>query len=294
MTALLAVFSSCTQEESQMDESHALSITTSIEKVTTKAEKEAWTIGDQIGLYICNGSIGTPYIAGATEYVNAPFTYTSNGWDSESIMLNSTVGTIYAYYPYAASINPSQMAVSLTGQTDYMYGKGDNTVSMIQKNANITMKHALTQVVFKIKKSTEYLGTGSLSSVMLKNMPSSSVLQSAGTLDITTGNITGTSANDIAYMGAYTLSTTVQSLTTMLIPVAQTTTAAMKVEFVIDGTTYQYVFPAGTQWEAGTRNVYTLTLGSNGLTIGGADGSGVVITPWEDDIKGEIPLTPIA
>ena len=31
----------------------------------------------------------------------------------------------------------------------------------------------------------------------------------------------------------------------------------------------------------------------NGLVIGGADGSGVTIEPWTDDVKGEIQLVPV-
>ena len=38
---------------------------------------------------------------------------------------------------------------------------------------------------------------------------------------------------------------------------------------------------------------FHIVLGNNGLVIGGADGSGVTIEPWTDDVKGEIQLVPV-
>ena len=67
----------------------------------------------------------------------------------------------------------------------------------------------------------------------------------------------------------------------------------MQAVFTIDGKQLQFTFPAGTKWERSYRNIYDIVLGNNGLVIGGADGSGVTIEPWTDDVKGEIQLVPV-
>ena len=75
--------------------------------------------------------------------------------------------------------------------------------------------------------------------------------------------------------------------------IAVSYTHLMQAVFTIDGKQLQFTFPAGTKWERSYRNIYDIVLGNNGLVIGGADGSGVTIEPWTDDVKGEIQLVPV-
>ena len=79
----------------------------------------------------------------------------------------------------------------------------------------------------------------------------------------------------------------------IVVPVDATAGKDMQAVFTIDGKQLQFTFPAGTKWERSYRNIYDIVLGNNGLVIGGADGSGVTIEPWTDDVKGEIQLVPV-
>ena len=113
-------------------------------------------------LYVCNGTLGTPYNQNAV-YTNTPFTYSAAGWTSEEILLDENEATVFAYYPYDATLTtPSALPVDITTQTDHLYGQGDTKASILNRNVNITMKHALSQVVFRMKKTEGYRQEGVL------------------------------------------------------------------------------------------------------------------------------------
>ena len=90
-----------------------------------------------------------------------------------------------------------------------------------------------------------------------------------------------------------TLTDKAVSFSSIVVPVDATAGKDMQAVFTIDGKQLQFTFPAGTKWERSYRNIYDIVLGNNGLVIGGADGSGVTIEPWTDDVKGENRHVPV-
>lgn len=168
--AVLACSCSENEEGTVKDVRASLKINANIgAPAVSRAEKTAWEAGDKLGLYVCNGTLGTPYNQNAV-YTNTPFTYSAAGWTSEEILLDENEATVFAYYPYDATLTtPSALPVDITTQTDHLYGQGDTKASILNRNVNITMKHALSQVVFRMKKTEGYRQEGVLTGITLKN-----------------------------------------------------------------------------------------------------------------------------
>lgn len=73
---LLAVaFTSCNNESESVAVSNGeLNITARIEGSTsTRAEKFDWEENDQLGVFVCNGTIEQPYLGNADRYTNVLF-----------------------------------------------------------------------------------------------------------------------------------------------------------------------------------------------------------------------------
>lgn len=140
--AVLACSCSENEEGTVKDVRASLKINANIgAPAVSRAEKTAWEAGDKLGLYVCNGTLGTPYNQNAV-YTNTPFTYSAAGWTSEEILLDENEATVFAYYPYDATLTtPSALPVDITTQTDHLYGQGDTKASILNRNVNITMKH---------------------------------------------------------------------------------------------------------------------------------------------------------
>lgn len=71
--AVLACSCSENEEGTVKDVRASLKINANIgAPAVSRAEKTAWEAGDKLGLYVCNGTLGTPYNQNAV-YTNTPF-----------------------------------------------------------------------------------------------------------------------------------------------------------------------------------------------------------------------------
>lgn len=302
--ALLALLAcSCTEESNGsngIDAGNTLRVNAYIGKSpVTRAEKTSWVENDQLGIYVVSGGIDVPYKVPGT-YSNLPFIFTGKGFKSDNILLDESEGKVYAYYPYESGLaDPKAVPVDITEQTDHLYGEGNNTVSVTARNVDIEMEHALTQVVFKIRKTSDYKGgDGKITAVVLKNTGTAKPLQTKGSYNIATGAVTATQDGDVSFSASQTLTESYVSFSSILFPVSATSGKDMQVIFTIDGIDLKYDFPAGTAWAASYRNIYSISLAGNGLIIGGGDDpdggqSGVTIEPWTDSQDNDISLVPV-
>ena len=91
---------------------------------------------------------------------NNKSTKTAAGWSqAKPVYLLSDKATIWAYYPYNQAVaDGTKVPVPINAGTsvDYMWGKSTNQVSVIETDAVIPMKHALSQLVIRLKVSPEY------------------------------------------------------------------------------------------------------------------------------------------
>lgn len=304
---LLAVaFTSCNNESESVAVSNGkLNITARIEGSTsTRAEKFDWEENDQLGVFVCNGTIEQPYLGNADRYTNVLFKHNGKGFFAQNVYLDENPAEIFAYFPYSQSGTVgSAIPVESTSQTDYLYGHSETPASITQKKVVIEMKHTLSQVVFKLRKASTYNeGTGILQALTIENNDANNVFKTTGTLDLSTGNITGTSTDGVlTLMPGSTLLLTeeYQNVSSICLPVTATEGKNIKAVFTIDDRQFRYEFPVGTTWSPGYRNIYTLTVTNSSVDIGG-DGSGdgtsdegITIEPWADNKDSDISLVPI-
>lgn len=305
--ALLSVaFVSCNNENEAITVSSGeMNITAHIEgAASTRAEKFDWEENDQLGVFVCNGTIDQPYLGNSDRYTNVLFKHNGKGFFAQNVYLDENPAEVFAYFPYSQSSTiGSAVPVESATQTDYLYGHSETPASITQKKVVIEMRHALSQVVFKLRKAVTYNeGAGILQALTIENNDANNVFKTAGTLDLSSGVITGTSTDGVfALMPGTTLLLTedYQNVSSICLPVSATEGKNIKAVFTIDDRQFRYEFPAGTTWSPGYRNIYTLTVTNSSVDIGG-DGSGdgtsdegITIEPWTDNTDTDISLVPI-
>lgn len=237
--------------------------------------------GDEIGLYVSDGSgVNNPYneVAGNN---NVKSTFTKVWTQATPVYLSSAMATIYAYYPYNVLVTDgTAVPIDHTSQTDYMYCTPVTNINNRQPKAGLTMNHALSLVQFDFKKEN-YTGIGSLTAITIANKAGGSSLISQGTLNLANGVITkGNSKDPVTRatnlpqtIGTWSESTYPKML---VMPTPALISAGdIKISFTVDGQVYTWDVPAGTSWEQGKKNTYTVTIKGTALEV-----SPVTITPW--------------
>lgn len=296
---LSMAFVSCNNENETVNESsNELSINAYIGTPTRAAEKLVWEKDDALGVFVCNGTIEKPYLDNVERYSNVEFIHNGKSFIASKIYLDENPAAVFAYYPYSATNKlGTAIAVESSTQTDYLYGKSSTAASITNKNVDIEMKHALSQIVFKLRKSLTYNeGPGLLTTLKIENVSAVNAFKVTGTLDLGTGKITGTSTSGQLVLmpnSNILLTEAFQSVSSICLPVDATIGKDIAAVFTIDDRQFKYVFPASTVWEAGLRNVYTLTVNNSGLEIGGENGTGITIEEWGSNADSDISLVPI-
>lgn len=226
----MSAFTACSNEEdipqmAQANGSELVVKSVGVAEVGTKAGIRAtsFTGNEQIGVFIYTGAKGTmsgDYNTSSSSIptVNVPYQQGSPWTAAQPIILSSTKGVVYGYYPYSESAGdgsavPVNVAATqgsgqsdgskdVDGQTDYMYATATENVS--NSNATIAtmkMNHALAMLTFAFKQSDattdKYPGEGKVSKIILKNKDGKSAVKTgAATMNIYDGVIT-VGSNDV-------------------------------------------------------------------------------------------------
>lgn len=289
IAACVLIVSSCSNDNNltgvdQSGETNLLDVSTSIE-VTSRSQTgkpiNAFVSGDEIGLFVTSGAINAPY-NGVSSNKNVKSTFTTVWTQATPVYLSSALATIYAYYPWNASVTDgTAMDIDHTSQTDYMYATPVTNIYNRQPKATIKMNHALSLVQFDFKKEN-YTGVGSLSAITIANKVGGSALISTAKLNLSSGAITkGVSKEPVTKATnlpqVITNSWNESTFPKMLVIPTSATTAAgdIVISFTVDGQVYDWKVPVGTSWEQGKKNTYTVTIKGTALEV-----SSVTITPW--------------
>lgn len=141
------------------------------------------------------------YVGGALKKASR-----KNGiWSGEPSIIIPQNGSvsIQGAWPYNTSASSaSAYPVDIESQKDYLYSGPTTKVTASNPKGNLIMKHAMAVLAFNINKES-YSGNGKLEKIYIEG----NNFYTKGSLNISTGNITGTTAGD------YTLKTdvTIQS-----------------------------------------------------------------------------------
>lgn len=297
MAALIAANSSilysCSQDvitdsdstDPDSDTEVVLDVTTSIavaSRSVTDRPINSFSNSDEIGLFVSSGEVNAPY-NGIITNSNMKSTLATQ-WQQESpVYLSSAMATIYAYYPYSNAVTDgTKVEINHVNQTDYMYGTKVENINNRNPKAEIIMNHALSLVQFNFIKEN-YTGIGNLTAIRIANKEGGNILRSQATLDLTDGAITTNPSTTEPVIRATNIPQIINSTWTesnypqmLVMPTEATlTTGDIVISFTVDGQVYDWPVPAGTTWEQGKKNTYTVTIKGTALEV-----SPVTITAW--------------
>ena len=213
---------------------------------------------------------------------------------------------------------------SAKGEIDYMWAdQGSSETSWItasntkketsiDASVDLTMKHALTLVSFRIYNDGTYKNKGVLSKIQLKDVPNQKVSGNSNplaTMNIDKGTLannssltTGSYIREFATGATYTLKKKGDSglsddnaakgasyrFSILALPITNQALNNTKAIFTIDGADYEVALAdnaTGVTWEQGKENIYTVKLSGKELSIGT-----VTVADWgtgtgNDDLK---------
>lgn len=267
----------------------------------------------------------------------AIYTWISGSWASQTdkIHLTNENATIHAHYPayelgsdgaatantLKATSNSIDVGVQESGtidangsgtlaavnEVDYMWATAVSGVNNKANNTNVTlaMNHALTRVSFRVYKTDDYHGTGSLTKIVLKNAAGTSLLDKGNspTMNITDGTFTLNSPAAVMYTRTitnYTLGTVkddAKQVSMLVFPLNTAfTTDQIKAEFTVDGVPYTVSVtpPSETlngsgnagKWLPGKNYLYTAKLSGTAFTI-----TTVSVKAWENKtVDGDLEI----
>lgn len=276
MSAFVLGFSSCNDDDNPEKAKNptALVVRTGIHTRATISEfqKDA-----ELGLFVTSGSLDNNYNF-LSDNANVYSVYNGSYWEQSPVVyLNSAPATIYAYYPYNNSeLEGKSVHVEHLTQKDYMYGThsvGQNSINNLNPVVQLTMYHALALIEFQFDMS-DYSGAGKVTKIGIMNAPGKKVLFSEGTMDISSGIITGLAGKNAAAITNDIEDN--QNARLMVLPINISSTGDIVVQFAVDNKLYSWEVPAKTFWAGGTKNIYRVKVNEKKVTVGN-----VMIKDWE-------------
>ena len=229
-----------------------------------------------------------------------------------AIILSSKLGKLYSYYPYSENAGTDATAIPVklsasqgtgisdgtvdNGTTDYMYSDVVSNVCNTTTHVDVKMNHALAMVTFKFVRKS-YTGEGKIDLIKLSNKQDGTYVKVGdGTMDITTGSVTATTAGAVYCEPKVILTgkeATVEIPHMLVYPTAtEMAKGDVLLTIVMDGITYEIDLPhtlagdAGEayKWTKGNNYVYTLTMTGRGFgnSSDGQNDIDVTITEWND------------
>lgn len=254
----------------------------------TKALIETVTLaeGSEVGITVLEAD-NSDY-DGNAEFKNVKFTSSTSGgsqlWTPvKDILLSTTKGSLYAYYPYSASaqdITAIPVSATSSSQTDYMYGTPVTNLSNKNVTADVALKHALAGVRLSISKGS-FSGKGQITAVSI----SGEAIATGATMNAMNGSLsgfTGTGTHISPDFQPFTVSQSPEVKDFIVIPTG--TEKSFTIEIEVDGVKIQTQTPPIDLAE-GVISEFSVTVNSKALVI-----NGVSVTPWTNSSKGTLEI----
>lgn len=199
-----------------------------------------------------------------------------------------------------------------SSETNWITASNTKKETSIDASVDLTMKHALPLVSFRIYNDGTYKNKGVLSKIQLKDVPNQKVSGNSNplaTMNIDKGTLannssltTGSYIREFATGATYTLKKKGDSglsddnaakgasyrFSILALPITNQALNNTKAIFTIDGADYEVALAdnaTGVTWEQGKENIYTVKLSGKELSIGT-----VTVAAWgtvtgNDDLK---------
>ena len=248
-------------------------------------------------------------VSGEDPYTNAK----SNNYALSTLIDNSeTTNTNKAKINSAKGEIDYMWADQGSSETNWITASNTKKETSIDASVDLTMKHALTLVSFRIYNDGTYKNKGVLSKIQLKDVPNQKVSGNSNplaTMNIDKGTLannssltTGSYIREFATGATYTLKKKGDSglsddnaakgasyrFSILALPITNQALNNTKAIFTIDGADYEVALAdnaTGVTWEQGKENIYTVKLSGKELSIGT-----VTVAAWgtgtgNDDLK---------
>ena len=287
-TILSIILCSCNTNLFETSEENARLEVKITNEVQTKALIEGNRLpdGSEVGITVLE-SDNSDY-DDISAFRNVRFKSSSQGstqlWTAQNeIILSTTKGSLYAYYPYSGSVTDiTKVPVTATSadQTDYMYASPVQDLNNKNATAEVVLKHALAAVRLSVSRGT-FSGTGKVTSVGIK----SDAIASSGSLNSMTGVLSGFNGKGTELSPAFdpfTLSSTQTVKDFIVIPTGEE--KALTIRITVDGYTLEVQTPPIDFAEGVISNI-SVTVNSRDLEI-----AGVSVTPWTSIDKGSLEI----
>ena len=224
---------------------------------------------------------------GYDDYLDLVYTGTTTSgkqtWTADKdVRLSDTQGTLYAYWPYASTVNINAIDVDMTAadQTDWLYATPVTGICENKAEAAVIMNHAAANINVTVNKGT-YLGEGNISNITIQ----SDAFALGGTFNAAQATPGYTAFEDEGEPLSRDLTTTTGAATDIMV-VPNGNEAAITFLATIDGIQFTATSAAVTL-EKGNSYQYTLNLSdiSTYMTVGS-----FAVTPWGTVAKDNLDL----
>ena len=280
LCALMATACTDTLDEASLPK--PLSVDVNARDITARAPIHGTALPDasSIGISLL-AEDGTAY-DGVT-YANLKYTASGTApdqtWSTPDIpTLSSTSAKLVAYYPWADGTDYTAVPVETSTQTDYMYSKWFTGLSNANPNASIVMQHALTAVRVALVKG-DFTADVDVSSVSVK----SPAFATAGSLDATTGALSGLTGigEAVTVTADFPLTAQATNVEVMAVPDVSVAAGVTTVTTQIGDRKYSVNINFTESYKQGYIYTYTLTLNNTGMEV-----TSVAVTPWQEGTTG--------
>jgi len=264
------LFAACSGDQLASDsEAVALSVAQVATTPQMIRSSTAVTSGD-IGVFLSG--------AGYTPLSNVKYSYGTPWTTATPIYLLEANANICAYSPYSASMTNAS-AVTLTSQlysasADLCYA-ANTTKTKASPAINFTMNRAYSRITFNITHEETYTGACVVSNISVANAG----VCTGGTLDVTTGTLTGTTAGTVSITPSTAITVAANgtgSVQLLMVPVTTAMTGDVTVSFTVDGVVRSATISASSlsTLTAGTNYTINASMGKTGITTALANISG--------------------
>ena len=201
------------------------------------------------------------------------------------ILLSTTVGYGYAYYPYSedvTSLKEIPVKASSDHQVDYMYATKVTNLKKSTPTANIALNHALCAVRLSIIRGT-YKGAGVITYASVKGdiLAGAAILNA---MDGTLSSIEGAGEPIAPEMDPITVSSESQRIDILAVPSG--TKSTVEIELCIDGRTVNLVSKDALNLLSGRIGSITITIDEGSAYVTSTD-----VTEWvHDKVSNRIEL----
>lgn len=181
-----------------------------------------------------------------------------------------TLLNFYAYYPYIAAANPSNIPFDLKKQDDIMWAipvtNKDKTTA--DEPVNLSFNHILSAITLKFKKADDIKEDMILQSISMENYPSTVQL------NVQTGKLSAAASTQ-----AYTVIDNLSKEITPTEEIIVTDYLLYPIEkpvFIVRMSNKDYRIESTKAFEGGKKQTYSFTIQAKDITISGS------INPWVD------------